>query len=243
MKTDVIMGAGEVGTALGEVIKKAGKSFVFEDPTIDTPLQPEEVELLHVCFPYGSEFVMAVWEAIKRFKPKHTIIHSTVEVGTTAKVASLANCKNVSYSFIRGRHPDLKDQMTSFTKHIGNPDQLYRDEASLALRELGFTTMRHDTYEAVELGKLWDTTYYGICIAATKLAKEMADHYGVSWMDIGMMNGTYNEGMRQLGTEQFVRPELTPTPGTIGGHCVVPNAEILRHTFTSPLLDAVVEAK
>jgi hypothetical protein len=50
-------------------------------------------------------------------------------------------------------------------------------------------------------------------------------------------------GVRAAGHPEFVRPDLIPTEGKIGGHCVRENSIILQKDFESKLLEAIVEAK
>lgn len=233
----LVIGAGEVGTALYKIIVETWSKSEGQliDKDFEGPI--EEVEAMHICFPYSEDFVLQVQGYMLRFNPEVTIIHSTVQVGTTALIGG-----NTAYSFVRGSHPNLAN-MTTYTKHIGALSVQAILDAKCYLQEIGFMIELHGTPDVVELGKLWDTTYYGICIAATKLAKEMADYYEVDFADIARMIKTYNCGVIEEGRLHLCRPELEPTPGPIGGHCVVPNAKILQQTFTSPLLDAIVEAK
>lgn len=235
---DIIVGAGEAGQALGKVIEKAGKDYLLHDPAKGHSASGMKADVLHICFPYSEEFVSQAKEYIKKFQPNMTIIHSTVEVGTTRKVG-----ENVVYSFIRGKHNiDMAEMMLINTKHLGCADPATLWKATSYLVNLGFETDPYNEPEVVEFGKLWDTTYYGICIAATKMAKSMADHYGLNWTYLAEMNSAYNEGAIKFNHPEWVRPELDPTPGPIGGHCVIPNTKILQKTFNHKLLDAVVEA-
>jgi hypothetical protein len=41
-------------------------------------------------------------------------------------------------------------------------------------------------------------------------------------------------------TPNHIRPVLNPPVGNIGGHCVVPNAEILNRMFPSALLGEII---
>lgn len=235
--TDLIIGAGEVGTSLGLVLEKAGHDVGYIDMNGVKNLHLEN-DAIHICFPYSDSFVDQVDKYLEVYSAKNIIVHSTVEVGTTRKLGS-----DIAYSFVRGRHPHLDEQMTVFPKHIGAVNKSMAEEAAHYLRQVGFEMVVHDEPESVELGKLWDTTYYGICIAATKFAKQIADHYKLDWDAIAAVNSTYNRGMYRTEQEHFVRPQLDPTPGAIGGHCVVPNAAILQKTFDHPLLTAIVDAK
>ena len=54
-------------------------------------------------------------------------------------------------------------------------------------------------------------------------------------------NKTYNEGYSKLGMKNVIRPVLFAPEGGIGGHCVVPNAKILKKHYKSKALDLVLE--
>ena len=236
MLTDLIIGKGEVGLSLGKVLERVGHTVYYQDQGVITAPQLF-YGAIHVCIPYSDTFVDTVKDYMTyNFTGDLVIIHSTVEVGTTRLLGD-----EYVYSFVRGRHPHLEDEMTKFTKHIGGINQERVVETAKYLQDVGFTTRIHETPEAVELGKLWDTTYFGICIAATKLAKEMADHYGIDYQEIAAINATYNSGMMAVDQPQFVRPQLIPPEGRIGGHCVTANTEILYKTFKHPLIKAVLD--
>jgi len=236
---DIVVGAGEVGLAIGELISNSGRDVMFHDPAKGKSASGFTCDVLHICFPYSEEFVEQAKQAIDKFKPNLTIIHSTVKVGTTRKVG-----KDVVYSFVRGKHDKgMAEMMLLNTKHLGCLDKNKMWEATAYLVNLGFETDPYNDPDVVEFGKLWDTTYYGICIAATKMAKEMADSYGLDWSFVAEMNSAYNEGALRFGHPKWVRPELDPLPGKIGGHCIIPNIRILQQDFNHKFLDGVVEAK
>ena len=239
---DVITGAGEVGTAMGNVLIEAGHTVLFEDPGkgmfVASHIKGDLV--LHICHPYSEDFIKQTKEYIKHFKPKLTIIHSTVRVGTTEQIG-----KDVVVSFVRGRHTEgIAKTATIHHKPLACQDKPTAYRATGYLVNAGFNVSSiYDNPRSVELQKLLDTTYYGVCIAYTKMAKELSDRYGVDYEDIAQGNKEYNEGSLAVGHPEWVRPELDPTPGPIGGHCIVPNAKILQEDVQHKLLDSIVEAK
>jgi len=82
------------------------------------------------------------------------------------------------------------------------------------------------------LMKLLCTTKYGVDIEYVKDVKRQCDKIGVpldSWI---IWVDNYNKGYIKLGQEQFVRPNLIPIMKEIGGHCVLPNAEMIETPFT-----------
>jgi UDP-N-acetyl-D-mannosaminuronate dehydrogenase len=230
MEVKMILGYGEVGQALyklaGGDIHDPDKGYNFDG----------KCDVLNVCIPYSTKFVEIVKDAIKKFEPKLTIIHSTVKVGTTRLIG------DVAYSFVRGKHPNMLE-MIKHTKHIGAVDPKTAYAAKTYLESLGFKTQIHYTPESVEFGKLFDTYYYGVCVALIKDAKRMADFYNIDWKNIEDINRTYNLGVIKTEHYEYIRPQLIPFGGKIGGHCVVSNAKLLQEDFKSKLLDAIVEAE
>jgi len=231
----LIIGKGEIGTALGRLIENSGQFVYYHDPV--KHLEGGHADVTHICIPYSDNFVSDVNTLISRFSPDLTIIHSTVQIGTTSRCGD-----NVAYSFARGRHPTL-DNMVRETKHVGGVNPQVVEKAVDILKTIGFKTMAHDNPEVVELGKLLDTSYYGICLAFNKYSHSIAEDLGVNFEDIKQMNHTYNEGAKAEGWPQFVRPEIDYMPGPIGGHCVVPNARILGKKYPHKLLESIEEAK
>ena len=55
-----------------------------------------------------------------------------------------------------------------------------------------------------------------------------------------VFNTSYNEGYKKLGKNNVVRPVLYPTE-KIGGHCVVPNAKILKDYMNTKTIQSILE--
>ena len=235
---DLVLGKGEVGSALGTNIKRNGRKVIYHDPLKGLIVKKQKVEVLNICIPYTDKFVDIAKKAIADYEPLLTIIHSTVKVGTTRLVG------DVAYSFARGRHPNITDQMIVYCKHVGAENPKTLNSAVKYLKAIGFSKVqKHKNPETVEFGKLYDTTYFGVVVAWVKSAKQMADHYGIDWADIKKIDESYNAGVKATKQPYFVRPVLEPIPGPIGGHCVVPNAKILKQDFENVLLDAIIDSK
>jgi UDP-N-acetyl-D-mannosaminuronate dehydrogenase len=82
--------------------------------------------------------------------------------------------------------------------------------------------------EATELAKLTETTYFGVMIAWAQELERYCDQSGQSYEEI---TSFYDE-------IKFF-PPVKYFPGIIGGHCVMPNIEILRRFNESVILEAV----
>jgi UDP-N-acetyl-D-mannosaminuronate dehydrogenase len=110
--------------------------------------------------------------------------------------------------------------------------------------DLGIECEVYETSVTTEVAKLLDTSYYGVCIAWHDYAKKLCDQHSVDFDEAQThYNQTYNNGYKELGKPTVVRPTLIPPAGSIGGHCVVQNAELLRVELDSKLLEAVTDLK
>lgn len=228
-----ILGNGEVGSAIAQF---------FKSPKIKDLKRKDDfsgIEVLHVCIPQSKNFVNIVRKEIRDYKPKLVIVHSTVIPGTTKKIGRMA-----VHSPVRGTHPKLYKGVKTFVKYIGADDRKAGLLAQRHLESLGMKTKLVKKSATTELGKLLDTTYYGLCIAFHGEMKKFCDKFGVDFDDaIVDFNKTYNEGYTKLGMSHVVRPVLYAPKGGIGGHCITPNAELLNGLFTSKALDLVLSYK
>lgn len=211
---------GEVGKALRNVLRS------YEPIGIDINDEEHcwddvglEVEILHICFPYSTNFIKDVQNYQKSFKPKFTVIHSTVPVGTSSKLQAI-------HSPIRGIHPSLEEGIRTFPKFLGG------EQAGLVadyFRQAGLKVILYDRSETTEALKLFDTEYYRACIEFAQRVKKYCSENDLNFTEVYTLpNQTYNEGYKELGHPEFQRPVLQPIMTPIGGHCVVPNSKLIK---------------
>lgn len=216
MDKHITVGLGEVGTAIRQIFNTDGYDKNQAKETLD-----EQYDVLHVCIPYSDDFVTIVKGFQELWKPKFTIIHSSVPVGTSRQC-------NALHSPIRGLHPNLYGGIMTFPKFIGG------EQASLVadmFRRAGLKVILCDKQETTELGKLLDTEYYRECVEFTLKAKRLADKLGVPFHEsYTLFNQTYNEGYTKLNHPEYIRPVLQPIMKEIGGHCLLPNQKLLEKT-------------
>src|SRR6266700_1612330 len=75
--TVVIVGLGEVGKPLLEIMKSRNRTFGVD---INQPASISQCDVMHICFPFqGGKFVGQVVEYIHQYRPALTVINSTVE--------------------------------------------------------------------------------------------------------------------------------------------------------------------
>ena len=145
----LIIGKGQVGESLHKII--GGELLDRHEEKI------ADIEILHVCFPYTKGFEDEVNRYYLLYKPKYLVIHSTVPVGTTRSLKGY-------HSPIRGMHPNLVDSLLTFTKYLAPKNEVLRDY----FEGFGIKIYEGDSPEDIEALKLWDTTYYALCIVFEK---------------------------------------------------------------------------
>ena len=228
-----ILGYGEAGQA----IAKFYKNPKIKDLNRNDEL--EGVDVLNICIPWNDNFVKIVKKEIKEIKPRLTIIHSTIAPGATKKIGGMA-----VHSPIRGIHPNLYQGVKTFVKYIGADNKKAGESAKKHLESLGIKTKTFYPSSTTELGKLFSTSYYGLCIAWHGEMKEMCDKTGIDFEKaVTDFNKTYNQGYAKLGKKNVVRPVLYPPKRGISGHCVCENARILEGYFNSKALDLILKHK
>lgn len=222
----VVIGAGEVGEAIYNVLSEKHEVYLRDI----TPEGPSQADVLHICFPYSYNFIDATRDYVEQYQAKLCIIHSTVPLGTSAKL-------NAVHSPVRGRHPALTEGVRTFVKMFGGPDA---EKASKFFADCGVPVQVFKRAEDTEAGKMWELAQYGLAIA---IEKSIYAYCLDNRLDFDVVYTqfaeTYNDGYTALNEPQFVRPVLRHVPGPIGGHCVVPGSLMLYH----PLASLVAEAR
>ena len=220
MKT-LIIGEGEVGKALRNVLHYPLSS------------QPE---IIHICFPYSKTFESDTLQYIKKTNAKLVIIHSTVQIGTTSNILEKVNIP-VVHSPVQGQHPDLTKSILYFVKFVGTTDI---KAFSQTIKELSnLRCVQLSSPETSELGKMFSTSYYGLCIAWHREMKTICDELDIDFEEaVTDFNAAYNEGYHKFKSN-VIRPILTPPEGSIGGHCVTQNARLLEEKRPSEFLKII----
>jgi len=228
-----ILGYGEVGKA----IAKFYKNPYIKDLKRDDGL--EGAEVLNICIPWTEDFIKIVKKEIRKIKPKLIIIHSTIAPGTTKKIGGM-----VVHSPVRGIHPNLYQGVKTFVKYIGADNKKAGQMAKKHLESLGIKTKVFMPSITTELGKLFSTSYYGLCIAWHAEMKKICEKSGIDFEKaVTDFNKTYNQGYQKLGKKNVIRPVLYPPRKGIEGHCLIPNAEILKKYYKSKAIEFILKYK
>ena len=222
----VVAGLGEIGKPLLEALRR-GHDAVGVD--LAPPLEPTgEVDVLHICYPFEiKDFIGETARYIELFRPALTIINSTVAIGTTRAVAQRAGTA-VVHSPVRGKHVRMLDELYKYAKFVGASDPATGRQAVEHFESLGMKARLLSSPEATELAKLTETTYFGLLIAWAQELERYCDQVAVNYDEIV----SFYEEIGYL-------PPVKYTPGIIGGHCVMPNIEILRKFDRSVILEAI----
>src|SRR6516225_938005 len=221
----IVAGLGEVGKPLFELISRHHDTIGMD---VDPVQVTGNVDILHVCYPYQiSDFIGETARYISRFKPAITVINSTVAVGTSRALAERTGAKVVN-SPVRGKHARMFEDLRMYTKFIGAFDTASGDLASKHFESVGLKTKVLSSPEATELAKLTETTYFGLMIAWAQEVERYCDRAGQG----------YDEVVSFYEEIAFF-PSVKHFPGIIGGHCVLPNIEILGRYASSLILDAI----
>lgn len=233
-----ILGMGEVGSAVSAVFSKRFR--VLKKDIKLNEINKSKLDVLHICIPYSKKFVEEVIKTTKISSPKLVIIHSTVKPKTTAIIYAKTKIP-IAHSPVMGVHPHLERDLKKFVKFIGPVNKISKKLAVSHFNKVGIKTKCLNSSEETEIGKLLDTTYYGISIAFNKYAAEICAKEKLNFDNVyTAFNKVYNEGYR-LTKPNVIRPILKYQKGPIGGHCVIPNAEVLHNFRPSGLTKLLIQ--
>ncbi len=226
--TDVILGMGEVGQTLFDLLvdrkfdcvgidldnskcKKYSENEVIKNP-----------EYLHVCLPgelTGFTDIVLDWiDKIKNIQV--VIIHSTVKPGTT-KIIQEKLTIPILFSPVRGVHKRFLNDIKKYTKFISfdgiEIDPKIKRDLENRFEKIDWMS----TTKTAELAKiLVDTTYYGWLINYAQITKMICEKENVDFEEMWKFADEIHEN---LGN----RPKMFP--GIIGGHCVIPNLDLVEY--------------
>jgi len=227
-QTVLIIGLGEVGKPLLEIMKSRYQTFGVD---VNQLASVSQCDVMHICFPFKNDkFVGQVIGYIDQYRPALTVINSTVAPGTTRRIAVESGTAVVN-SPVRGKHARMQEELLHYTKFVGALDLQSGQRAIEHFEGAGIKTKLLTSPEATEIAKLTETTYFGLLIA---WAQEV-ERYCME------LDTNYDEVVSLYDEIKFF-PPVKYFPGAIGGHCVMPNIAILLQRFPSGLLQAIVQS-
>ena len=225
----LVVGVGEVGGALADVLGREHRVALLDLKPVDIEGQ---VGVMHICFPFTSpsQFESAVRSYVRRFSPQLTIINSTVLPGTTRHLTEATGAPIV-YSPVRGKHASMAAQLLHYAKFVSSSDSNAAQRARDHFAAVGMKTRPIAVPETLELAKLAETTYFGVIIAFAQELNRYAEAVGAD----------YEEATTFFEEVEFL-PRVKYYPGFIGGHCVVPNMNLLLRIAPAGLLEAALKS-
>jgi UDP-N-acetyl-D-mannosaminuronate dehydrogenase len=226
--TDIILGMGEVGETLFDLLvdRKFDCVGIDLDNTKCKKYSENEViknpEYLHVCLPgelTGFTNIVLNWmDKIKNIQV--VIIHSTVKPGTT-KIIQEKSSIPILFSPVRGVHRRFLNDIKKYTKFISFDGIEIDSKIKIDLENRFEKIDWMSTTKTAELAKiLVDTTYYGWLINYAQITKMICEKENVDFDEMWKFADEIHEN---LGN----RPKMFP--GIIGGHCVIPNLDLIEY--------------
>ena len=245
-ETVLVVGLGEIGCALFELLKEKGSFTVYGLDLDKTKMRaisqdpsrlPKKIDTLHICLPCKDQdnFVATVTSYVKKFKPKLLIINSTVPPGTTKKAQQNCKCL-VAHSPARGVHKSpahMKWEMKRWTKYVGGANAKAAEAACKHFEKMGLKVKTLKSCAETELAKLFETTYRAWMIACFQEMHRITRAFGADFDDVV-------DFLEDTHRVRLDRPIMFP--GFIGGHCLIPNTELLLKSYDSEFLRLILES-
>jgi len=222
---------GEIGKPLFQLFKRSAFLVPYDispkrcDLTLVEKTDDIPTIFLHVCIPCNEEFPSNLQELIEKFDPKCVVIHSTVSPLTTKNIQKEYEIP-IIYSATRGLHKrmlrDLKRYRKFYSLEQNAPRRQWASRKySELLKKCGVRQAKMSSPLTLELAKIiCDTSYYGWLITYSQLSNMIAIKNKV---DYDEMWSFADEIHKVLGN----RPKMFP--GYIGGHCVIPNLDLIHN--------------
>tara|TARA_B100001079_G_scaffold239806_1_gene224293 strand:+ start:634 stop:1413 length:780 start_codon:yes stop_codon:yes gene_type:complete len=229
MKKDIVAGIGEIGKPILKLLSKNSITVGFD---LNRDLMDErkferyknlKTSFLHIAIPATGKFINNTLKLYKKFQPECIVIHSTIRPGTTEKLQEKLPIP-IIYSATRGVHKRMIYDLKRYTKFFGISVNAPRGKwASYRyiklMKHCGVKTKKMSNPKTLELAKIiCDTSYMGWLINYAQLSNMIAIEHGVNYDEMWSFS---DEIHKFLGN----RPKMYP--GYIGGHCVIPNLDLV----------------
>ena len=244
-ETVLIIGLGEIGHSLFMLLSEKQESFAVYGLDLDENKMcelsqnkdsvPSEVDNMQICLPCGNpeKFSQVVTNYVAKYTPKIVIINSTVPPGTTLKVAEQCKCL-VAHSPARGVHINPEHmvwEMKRWPKYIGGATSKAAEIAKEHFEKVGLIVKVLKSCRETELAKLFETTYRAWMITCFQEMHRISRAFGADFNEtVDFLEDTHRQ--------RFDRPVMFP--GFIGGHCLIPNTELLLKSYDSDFLRLIL---
>ena len=229
MKKNVVAGLGEIGIPILKLISKNTIAVGYDTnkKLMDEKKYKKYSDLknsfLHICIPFTKKFSPNVISLYKKFHPYCIVIHSTVSPYTTKNLQKQLPIP-VIYSATRGVHKRMFSDLKRYTKFFAVDKKIQKakwaaSEYTELMKKCGVKTKKMSTSVTLELAKIVvDTSYYGWLINYAQLSNVIAIQHKVNYDEMWSFSDEIQKFLSN-------RPKLYP--GFIGGHCVIPNLDLM----------------
>jgi UDP-N-acetyl-D-mannosaminuronate dehydrogenase len=245
-ETVLVAGLGEIGRTLFELLKEKDSFNVYGLDLDEAKMRaarqdqselPQEIDTMHICLPCKKQdtFVATVARYVKQFKPQLLIINSTVPPGTTKKVQQNSKCL-VAHSPVRGVHKSpehMRWEIKRWTKYVGGADAKAGKVACKHFEKMGLKVKTLKSCAETELAKLFETTYRAWMIACFQEMHRISITFEAKFDDVV-------DFLEDTHRVRLDRPIMFP--GFIGGHCLIPNTELLLQSYDSEFLRLILKS-
>ena len=269
MKNVLVIGLGEIGYTVFSILKDSQKFQMYgvdldktkmqeyktEDPLRKSAFpNPEEtsenrtkavcIDIMHICIPVPSKskFLEIALSLIKKYKPKLTIINSTVPIGTTIELYRQCGCL-IAHSPCRGVHKNkeyMKQEFKRWTKYVGGATPEAGSEAQKHFKLAGLKTKMLPNCTDTEFAKLFETTYRTWMIVFFQKMDRLARKYS---MRNPALKIDFNETVDFIEDTHNVRHDRPVMfPDVIGGHCLLPNSKLLLEELEPEMLKLIIRS-
>ncbi len=233
-KTAVIAGCGEIGKPIYRLSCGAFAQVIAEDPIYPDP-EPAKypVAVLHVAIPGSAgNFAKIIDTYVAKYDPEIILVHATTVPGSTQKLVDHYGSDRVAHTQVHGKHHGdrMRSDMLHYPKFVGTASDIAFERATAVLTAMGHppeSIVRLSSALAGEIVKLLATTFFGYLIVWAQQIERLSDQCGVPYEEL--MSFTKLATVDYSINNKF--------PGIIGGHCVLPNINILQKVYPSPLWD------
>mgnify|MGYP002820722272 CR=1 FL=1 len=237
MKKDIVVGLGEIGMPLLKLISKKENAIGYDldkklmNQTKFKKFQDLQTRFLHIAIPVTKNFNSNIIKLYEQFMPECIVIHSTIGPGTTEQLQKKLKIPLI-FSATRGVHKRMLRDLKRYTKFFAIPNSAPKKQwatktFSKKMLNSGIKTKQMSKPETLELAKIiCDTSYLGWLINYAQFSNMIARQYNVNYDEMWSFS---NEIHKFLGN----RPKMYP--GFIGGHCVIPNLDLI-HNQTLDLI-------
>ena len=231
MKKDIVAGLGEIGLPILKILSKKENIVGYDvneklmNKKKFNKLNEMPTSFLHIAIPVTKNFDSNLIKLNKQFQPECIVIHSTISPGTTERIQKRLDCPLI-FSATRGVHKRMSKDMKRYTKFFALSNSAPKKQWAIRsftrkMKNCGIKTKQMSTTETLELAKiLCDTTYLGWLINYSQITNVIAKNFGVDYDEMWTFS---DEIHKFLGN----RPKMYP--GHIGGHCVIPNLELINN--------------